>query len=163
MKKVFYLTTVLLFSTTFSACNNGNEDLPQAPVFEIVQVESPAELNQRGADYFHGNDVEQSDELAVYWYRQAAEQGYALAQDNLGWMYGMGRGVARDDTQAVYWFRRAAEQGHANAQSNLGSMYELGIGVEQNREQAIHWYTQAGIQEHEGARESLRLLLQQED
>jgi len=163
MKKVFYLTTILLFSAAFVACANNNVEVPEPPAFEIVQIESLSEINQRGADYFHGNGVEQSNEQAVYWYRQAAEQGYALAQDNLGWMYGTGTGVPRDDEQAVYWFRQAAEQGFANAQNNLGMMYQRGIGVEQDYEQAIHWFRQAGAQEHEAARESLLRLLQQED
>ena len=161
MKKLFCLITALLFFATLTACNN-EEELPPSPTFEIIAVESPAELNQRGADYFHGYGVEQSDELAVYWYRQAAEMGYALAQDNLGWMYGTGTGVPRDDEQAVYWFRQAAEQGFANAQNNLGMLYQRGIGVEQDYEQAIHWFKQAGAQGHEAARESLRLLLQQQ-
>jgi len=162
MKKFFCITIALLSSVILIACSD-NEEAPQPPTFEIVEIESPAELNSRGAMYFRGDGVEQSDELAVYWYRQAAEQGYALAQDNLGWMYGTGTGVPRDDTQAVYWFRQAAEQGFANAQNNLASMYQFGLGIEQDYEQAIHWYRQAGAQDHESARESLRLLLQQQD
>ena len=159
MKKIFSLTIVLLFATVLIACTN-NEQVPLAP--EIVEV-NPSEYNRRGAMYFNGDGVEQSDERAVYWYRQAAELGHAQAQDNLGWMYGMGRGIEQDDAQAVYWFRMAAEQGFANAQSNLGAMYERGRGIEQDLEQARHWYTQAGVQGHEGARESLRLLMQQEN
>ena len=162
MKKVFYLASILLLPVILSACTN-NEVLPAPPTFEIVETESLEELNIRGSRYFHGDGVEQNNELAVYWYRQAAEQGLALAQDNLGWMYGTGTGVPHDDTQAVYWFRKAAEQGFANAQNNLGMMYQRGLGVEQDYEQAIHWFRQAGAQEHEAARESLRRLLQQQD
>ena len=72
--------------------------------------------------YENGRGVEQDDEQA-FWYREAAEQGNAYAQCNLGWMYGNGRGVAQDDEQAVFWYREAAEQGHADAQYNLGWMY----------------------------------------
>jgi TPR repeat protein len=39
---------------------------------------------------------------AVYWYKKAAEQGYAGAQYNLGFMYVNGKGVLKDDKQAVY-------------------------------------------------------------
>ena len=55
---------------------------------------------------------------------QAAGQGYAKAQFNLGLMYYNGQGVRQDYTQAVQWYRKAAEQGLADAQYNLGVAYE---------------------------------------
>lgn len=57
---------------------------------------------------------------------QAAEQGDADAQNNLGAMYAEGQGVRQDDTEAVRWFRQAADQGLAQAQFNLGAMYYKG-------------------------------------
>ena len=48
------------------------------------------------------------------WYRQAAEQGQANAQANLGSAYSAGRGVRQDDTEAVKWFKKAAENGSAD-------------------------------------------------
>ncbi|MEZ8274090.1 tetratricopeptide repeat protein, partial [Vibrio splendidus] len=63
--------------------------------------------------------VSQDDKEAVSWYRKAAEQGYARAQNNLGIMYDEGRGVSQGDKEAVYWYRKAAEQGYARAQNNL--------------------------------------------
>jgi hypothetical protein len=59
-------------------------------------------------------------------WRQAAEQGYAEAQYNLGVMYANGEGVPEDDTEAVKWYRKAAEQGLAKAQYNLGGRYDFG-------------------------------------
>jgi TPR repeat protein len=67
----------------------------------------------------------------VYWYRKAAEQGNAGAQNNLGDCFYAGRGVAQDYSQAAYWFGKAAEQGDAMAQYNLGSYYFNGHGVAQ--------------------------------
>ena len=40
---------------------------------------------------------------AAKWLRQAADQGNAVAQANLGWLYANGQGVAQDDTQALMW------------------------------------------------------------
>ncbi|TNI10976.1 hypothetical protein CF134_19790 [Aeromonas salmonicida] len=51
---------------------------------------------------------------------QAAEQGDASAQYNLGGMYYYGRGVPQDYKQAITWFHKAAEQGIAIAQYSLG-------------------------------------------
>ncbi len=37
--------------------------------------------------YENGEGVAKDDKQAVYWYRKAADQGYASAQYNLGLMY----------------------------------------------------------------------------
>jgi len=52
--------------------------------------------------------------------RMAAEQGYAVAQYNLGVMYANGEGVPKDVQKAAKWHRKAAEQGHADAQTHMG-------------------------------------------
>ena len=51
--------------------------------------------------------------------RQAADQGDAEAQYNLGVIYNNGEGVPKDDAEAVRWFQLAAEQGYAKAQFEL--------------------------------------------
>ena len=63
---------------------------------------------------------------------EAAEQGRADTQYNLGLMYEKGRGMAQNYTEASRWYQKAAEQGHAKAQSRLGALYEEGRGVPQN-------------------------------
>ena len=65
--------------------------------------------------YANGEGVAEDDAEAVRWYRLAADQGLAIAQNNLGWMYDNGEGVAEDDAEAVRWYRLAADQGHADA------------------------------------------------
>ena len=45
--------------------------------------------------YSSGLGVRQDRVEAVRWYRRAAEQGSAQAQNNLGIMYDEGRGVRR--------------------------------------------------------------------
>lgn len=75
--------------------------------------------------------------------QQAAEQGLAVAQLNLGVRYATGRGVAQDDKQALAWTRKAAEQGHAIAQFKLGVMYVKGEGVAQDFLQAYAWSSSA--------------------
>jgi TPR repeat protein len=50
---------------------------------------------------------------------EAAEQGDADAQYNLGNCYILGMGVAQDKAKAAEWYRKAAEQGHEGAQKRL--------------------------------------------
>lgn len=52
---------------------------------------------------------------AVKWYRRAAEQGYAAAQNALGTAYVNGKGIPEDYNEAVNWWRKAAAQGNAKA------------------------------------------------
>ena len=78
--------------------------------------------------------------------RQAAEQGDAHAQNNLGAMYATGMGVPEDDLEAVKWYRMAAEQGDAYAQNNLGAMYANGMGVPEDDREAVKWYRMAAEQ-----------------
>ena len=61
--------------------------------------------------------------------RQAADQGDANAQFNLGFMYANGEGVPKDDAEAARWYRMAANQGDAAAQYSLGVSYANGEGV----------------------------------
>ena len=83
---------------------------------------------------------------AVKWVRKAAEQGFARAQYDLGFMYEFGRGVERSYEKAREWYLKAAEQGYADAQYNLGDRYEYGTGVEQSYEKAAEWVQKAAEQ-----------------
>ena len=84
---------------------------------------------------------------AMSWYRRAADQGFALAQNDVGDLYANGQGVTRDDAQALSWYRKAADQGNAAAQTNLGLFYANGRGgVAQDFAQAADWYRKAADQ-----------------
>ena len=52
---------------------------------------------------------------AVKWYRKAAEQNYATAQENLGVCYVSGEGVAENLVEAYKWLLLAARQGDEGA------------------------------------------------
>jgi TPR repeat protein len=85
-------------------------------------------------------------EAAAIHYRNAAERGHALAQNNLGGLYASGKGVPHDDVQAAAWVRKAAEQGYSPAQSNLGFLYADGQGVARDDAQAAVWLRKAADQ-----------------
>jgi TPR repeat protein len=54
--------------------------------------------------YYNGWGVPQDYSAAVSWYRKAAEQGHADAQNNLGFSYSQGHGVPKDYAAAVSWY-----------------------------------------------------------
>ena len=89
--------------------------------------------------------------------RQAAKQGDAEAQCNLGVMYLMGDGVDKDPAEAVRWFRAAAEQGHAKGQLYLGVRLARGEGVDKDLVEAANWFRKAAEQGEIGAQFNLGL------
>jgi TPR repeat protein len=64
------------------------------------------------AHYLYGLDRSRDEAKAAELFRQAAEQGYTVAQANLGELYRRGIGVRRDLVQAFTWYGIAAENGH---------------------------------------------------
>ncbi len=59
-----------------------------------------------------GQGVPQDFAEAMKWYRLAADQGYANAQFNLGWMYEYGQGVLQDNVMAHMWYNIASANGN---------------------------------------------------
>ena len=80
---------------------------------------------------------------ALALFRSLAEQGYAGAQFQLGFMYRNGWGARKDYAEALKWLRRAAAQGNQYAQSNLCFMYRDGEGVQKDYVQAYMWFNLA--------------------
>lgn len=60
---------------------------------------------------------------ASEFYKKAAEQGNAEAQNRLGLMYHNGEGVQQDYAEAEKWFRKSANQGNEEAKLNLHYSY----------------------------------------
>lgn len=99
---------------------------------------------------------------AIFWYRKAADQGYAEAEIFLSLSYADGKGVPRDDAQVVRWMRRAAEHGSADGQWMLGRMFDKGYnGVVRDDVQAVRWYRAAADGGQVQAQERLREMLAQ--
>ena len=78
-----------------------------------------------------------------------AEQGYPLAECQVGFFYLEGIGVEKDFEKALFWTERAAVHGDRDGQCNLAWIYEEGFGVEKNIEKVKYWYKQAALQGHD--------------
>ena len=74
--------------------------------------------------YANGEGIELDNVEAVKWYCQAAEQGHAAAQFNLGEMYANGDGITEDAVIAYMWFNLAASQDYEDAEENKGMLSE---------------------------------------
>ena len=67
-------------------------------------------LAQTGLSFSDGRGVPQDDAKAAAWFRKAADQGYAPAQDDLSWMYVEVEGVPQDYVLAHMWANLAASR-----------------------------------------------------
>jgi len=92
------------------------------------------------------NLLHQFDKNSLPTIEQAAEQGNAEAQFQLGALYANGKGVEQDTARAAAWLRRSAEQGFVQAQTLLGWCHAAGEGVAQDMGAAIDWYLKASEQ-----------------
>ena len=124
------------------------------------EIESPkggdentsiSEANTKGDEYYNAGNYSE----AVKWYRQAAEQGHAKAQNNLGNCYYHGQGVSQNYSEAAKWYRKSADQGLARAQNNLGNCHYHGQGVKQSYTEAVKWYRKSADQGNAYAQNNL--------
>ncbi len=97
-----------------------------------------------GLMYERGDGVLQNYDTAIEWYRKAADQKNAEAQNNLGKIY---KTVKKEYKEAVKWLTKAANQGNARGQNNLGFMHNQNLGVDkQDNQEAFEWYIKAAEQ-----------------
>ena len=103
------------------------------------QPTAPDAQERLGTQYFGQRDYT----TALIWYRKAADQGNAEAQNDIGWLYQYSLGVKQDYAEAAVWYRKAADHGNAKAQGNLGWLYQNGWGVKQDYTEAATWFLEA--------------------
>ena len=100
-----------------------------------------------------GEGVLKDEAEAVKWYRMAAEQGNAAAQNNLGLMYDNGEGVLKDEAEAVRWYRMAQpSRVTPKPKTTSGTVYGKGEGVLKDSVLAHMWSNIAVANGNEAAR-----------
>lgn len=94
--------------------------------------------------YLNGTGVEQDEEEALSWARQAANQRDPFGQYLLGWMLVNGHGTDPDAIAAIPLYEAAANQGLIVAQTALGNLFTYGAdGIEIDYGEGDYWYSQA--------------------
>ena len=97
------------------------------------------------------NDINRAINLLT----EAANQGFAPSQSELGIIYAMGEKVPQNMGYAINLFTKAAEQGDDSAQKNLGIIYKNGNGVPTNPQAAVYWFSKAAEQGNIQAKSNL--------
>jgi TPR repeat protein len=114
----------------------------------IAGIASAGPLEDAASAHERGDDA-----TVVQLLRPLAEDGNALAQFRLGYIYDTSKAISQDDAEAAKWYRRAADQGVAGAEYNLGAMYAAGHGVPLDYVEAYKWLSIAASRFPAGSRD----------
>lgn len=109
--------------------------------------------------YYAGAGVARDLPKAISYYRFAAQNRVAAAQNNLGSLYESGNGLDKNDTLAAQWYLRAARARDSYGQNNMGRMYALGKGVPQDYAWAIFWFAMSASQGNIEAQKNIETYL----
>jgi TPR repeat protein len=141
---------ILLYESAFSTENLKFKFYKNAA---IKHDEVAAQFELANA-YYTGKGVTKNIDKAIKWYRKVAVKGYAVAQHNLGVIYG----AQEDYLKAAKWYRKAAEQGDVRAQNNLADLYMKGLGFSIDKIEAIKWYGKAAEKGYKVAQYNLGVI-----
>ncbi len=83
---------------------------------------------------------------AAEWLQKSADQDYAAAQRELGFLLFNGTGAKQDQQLGIKWLRKAADKNDVSAQENLGRIYRKGLGTTKDDKEANGWYRKAAEQ-----------------
>lgn len=89
--------------------------------------------------YDSGTGAPRSGDNAKKYYRMAADQGMAEAQNSLGSIFQ----AEKNYSEAKKWYELAAAQDHPMATNSLGYLYDLGLGLPQDRNKGFEIYSRA--------------------
>jgi TPR repeat protein len=123
-----------------------SDDRDFATVQQRAETKDPAAQTALASCYDLGMHVQPDGKESIRLLTEAAGQGYAPAQYEVGRIYLYGRGIPIDYAQALLWERKAAEQGDPRAQRDLAFMYERGFGVAADPAKAAEWNQKAATQ-----------------
>lgn len=123
-----------------------HDDAGFAAVQKKAEAKDPEAETTLASCYDLGMHVQPDGKESIRLLTEAANQGYAAAEYELGRIYLYGRGINIDYAQALIWERKAAEKGDPRAQRDLAFMYERGFGVTADPAQAAEWNRKAAMQ-----------------
>ncbi|MCB0537702.1 MAG: SEL1-like repeat protein [Bacteroidetes bacterium] len=134
-------------NSSSSRVNTSNSTVNSTKVDNLLKKAESGDRyaqNEIGTYYFNGKSgfgtshypFEKDIQKAKYWFKKAAEQGFATSQENLGAIYF----EEKDFNNALIWYTKAANSNHSRAQYVLGFMYRKGLGIKKSRKKAKFWW-----------------------
>ena len=107
-------------------------------VIELCEAGDPEMCAFLGKEFYYGWHIPQDLDRALRYLTVASENGDAISQFTLGFMYWSGRGTDPDQDTAFKWFLKAAEQDVPEAMYNVAKIL-LMKDFEKNKDEAVQW------------------------
>ena len=107
-------------------------------VIELCEAGDPEMCAFLGKEFYYGWHIPQDLDRALRYLTVASENGDAISQFTLGFMYWSGRGTDPDHDTAFKWFLKAAEQDVPEAMYNVAKIL-LMKDFEKNKDEAVQW------------------------
>ena len=118
---------------------------PQGPEDYRDDDERRADLAfEMGMAFKDGDGVEKNPEMAIAFFKIAAQLGHMLGQMAVGSYYY----ALNDCYEAIKWISMAAELGNAEALFNMGVFYMEGMGCDQDMELCAKYFQRAARRRH---------------
>ncbi len=155
---------VLLIAPTLALANSAKPPVP-SPAAQDCRARSEAKEYEKALDvctqaakagdlesqhllgrmYEKANGVPRDLDVALRWYRSAADKGHAASQRRVAAAYAFGvGGVKKDEVEALKWLKLAAESGDTRAQKQLAEGYRRGAGgLPKDEKLAREWLDKA--------------------
>ena len=105
---------------------------------ELCEAGDPEMCAFLGKEFYYGWNVPQDLDRALRYLTVASENGDAISQFTLGFMYWSGRGTEPDQDKALELFLQASEQDVPEAMYNVAKIL-LAKDLEKNKKEAVGW------------------------
>ena len=129
-------TSVYANDTTSAEIDEPYYKMPLDELKKRAKAGEPEAQWILGGRYDWGWGVRRSGRKAMKYYRMAAEQGFADAQNSVG----SSLQAEKKYAEALRWYQLAADQDHALALNNLAYLYDEGLGVPQDKHKGLEYY-----------------------
>jgi len=103
-------------------------------------------------NFYPRGGIPANEEAAEKFFKNAADKGFAPAQDMLGVIYANRNNIAG----AISLWQKAASKGYAESQYRLGQVYFLGTNVNRNIQTAREWFSKAAAKGFQDAKTQLK-------
>lgn len=129
----------MFINKIFGKNKRKNENIEK----QTLTMDKP--VNSGEIEYEKGMEALKSKDYssAYDYFRKAAEQGHADAQNQVGEFYYEGKQVSQNAETAFQWYYAAALNGSIKGAGNLGYCFATGTGTVQNYQKAVEWLTKA--------------------
>ena len=139
----------LEYNPHYGYMNPSEEYVTEKQRLNIVKL--AAEKNIYNSQYIYASMIRQDSLESLKWFKIAANNNNAEAQEQLGHHYEIGKVAKTNIDSALYWYSRAIKLEHLEGFYYTGLIYQQGKHVEKDINKALFYYNSCyELSKHKG-------------